>query len=42
MLDSLANIFVQFRRDVARNQRERVELRKRLPNKYLQAYLDVE
>lgn len=42
MLDSLSNIFVQFRRDVARDQRQNSELRKRLPNKYLQAYLDVE
>ncbi len=42
MLDSLSGIFIKFRQDVAREQFENSELRQRLPEKYLQAYLDVE
>ncbi|MBS1968973.1 MAG: hypothetical protein JSU04_01625 [Bdellovibrionales bacterium] len=42
MLDGLANIFVRFRHDVAHDQAQNTELKTRLPNKYLQAYLDVE
>lgn len=41
MLDDLAAIFIQFRRDVAQEQTEKSELKKRLPEKYIQAYLDV-
>lgn len=42
MLDELAGIFIQFRRDVQKENTEKTELRKRLPDKYIQAYLDVE
>lgn len=42
MLDSLSQIFIKFRQDVAREEKLRPELRKRLPEKYIQAYLAVE
>jgi len=42
MLDSLAQIFIKFRQDVAREQKLKPELRQRLPEKYIQAYLNVE
>lgn len=42
MLDHLSSIFISFRRDVARDQFEKSELKRRLPEKYLQAYLDAE
>ncbi|WP_413289380.1 hypothetical protein [Bdellovibrio sp. HCB337] len=42
LLDDLSSIFIQFRRDVAREHAEKADLRKRLPEKYLQSYLNVE
>jgi hypothetical protein len=42
MMDELSNIFIKFRRDVAKEQGENSELKKRLPEKYLQAFLEVE
>lgn len=42
MLDNMATIFIRFRQDVSREQQENHELKKRLPTKYLQSYLDVE
>jgi len=42
MLDNLERIFHQFRRDVAHEQEENPQLKNRLPEKYLQAYLLVE
>jgi len=42
MLDGLASIFIDFRHDISQAQTENPELQKRLPNKYLQAYLNVE
>lgn len=42
MLDNLAVIFIRFQQDVARDQAQNQTLKKRLPTKYLQSYLDVE
>ncbi|MNK07471.1 hypothetical protein D3C87_253850 [compost metagenome] len=42
MLDQLSSIFRTFQRDIARAQRDQPELHKRLPARYLQAYLDVD
>jgi hypothetical protein len=42
VLDNMAGIFIKFRQDVAHEQFEKSELKQRLPEKYLQAYLDVE
>jgi hypothetical protein len=37
MLDGLSGIFIKFRQDIAREQFEKSELKRRLPEKYLQA-----
>jgi hypothetical protein len=42
MLDALSSIFLKFRQDIAYDQATNPELTKRLPEKYLQAYLNVE
>lgn len=42
MLDNLSNIFLKFRQDVAHDQNMNPELKARLPEKYLQAYLYAE
>lgn len=42
MLDQLSEIFMTFRQDVKRDQNNRKDLHRRLPQKYLQAYLDVD
>jgi hypothetical protein len=42
MMDELSGLFIKFRRDVAKEQGENSELKKRLPEKYLQAFLEVE
>lgn len=42
MLDALSQIFTKFRHDIAKDQFENPELKKRLPPKFLEAYLNVE